>query len=141
MVNWNHLSGEHRRIQFVECPNNVNGNIRVCEHFTSSWHAKGHGGADISWFVQKGTRSMEFLIWQASNRLWNFILCHGKLHDLMLVDRVLMDNGCNRNIVLYGYLRGCDIKKQSKVHIAGVVDFSLLGVTSLLDLCPLLAAL
>ncbi|XP_026457275.1 ribosome biogenesis protein BMS1-like [Papaver somniferum] len=36
-------------------------------------------------------------------------------------------------------LRGCDIKKGAKVHIAGVGDFPLFSVTSLVDPCPLLA--
>ncbi|XP_026437728.1 ribosome biogenesis protein bms1-like [Papaver somniferum] len=50
------------------------------------------------------------------------------------------DNKCKRNIVLYGYLRGCDIKNGVQVHIAGVGDRPLFSVTSLADPCPLLAS-
>ncbi|XP_026445873.1 ribosome biogenesis protein BMS1 homolog [Papaver somniferum] len=65
-------------------------------------------------------------------------------HPYVLVDcfedvtseRVHGDRQFNRNLSLYGYLRGCNIKKGSKVHIAGVGDFSLAGVTTYYDPCP-----
>ncbi|XP_026441785.1 ribosome biogenesis protein BMS1 homolog [Papaver somniferum] len=60
-------------------------------------------------------------------------------HPYVLVDRfeVHGDKQCNRNLSLYGYLRGCDIKKGTKVHIAGAGDFSLAGITRSFDPCPL----
>ncbi|KAI3934414.1 hypothetical protein MKW92_027508 [Papaver armeniacum] len=67
-------------------------------------------------------------------------------HPYMLVERfedvtpprkVRKDANCNRNISLYGYLRGCDIKSGAKVHIAGLDDFHLAGVRSTTDPFPL----
>ncbi|KAI3901240.1 hypothetical protein MKW92_030666 [Papaver armeniacum] len=51
-------------------------------------------------------------------------------------ERVHGDENFNRNLSLYGYLRGCKIKKGGKVHIAGAGDFSLAGVTESNDPCP-----
>ncbi|MCL7027445.1 hypothetical protein MKW94_018963 [Papaver nudicaule] len=48
------------------------------------------------------------------------------------------DSKCNRNIVLEGYLRGCNVKRGTKVHIAGVGDFRLFGIASSSDPFPLL---
>ncbi|KAI3889726.1 hypothetical protein MKX03_007748 [Papaver bracteatum] len=66
-------------------------------------------------------------------------------HPYVLVDRfedvtperMHGDKQCNRNLSLYGYLRGCDIKNGAKVHIAGAGDFSLAGITRSFDPCPL----
>ncbi|MCL7049412.1 hypothetical protein MKW94_011110 [Papaver nudicaule] len=57
-------------------------------------------------------------------------------HPYVLVDyftvgttkNVQGDTQLNRNLRLYGYLRGNDIKEGAKVHIAGAGDFSLAGV-------------
>ncbi|KAJ6420498.1 hypothetical protein OIU84_027938 [Salix udensis] len=59
---------------------------------------------------------------------------------LLLPERVRLDNKCDRNITLYGYLRGCNLKKGTKVHIAGVGDFNLAGATTLADPCSLPSA-
>ncbi|KAI3933159.1 hypothetical protein MKW92_000706 [Papaver armeniacum] len=58
--------------------------------------------------------------------------------DVTPLERVDKDEKCDRDIILCGYLRGCDIKKGTKVHIAGVGDFPLSGVTRLPDPSPLL---
>ncbi|KAI3955113.1 hypothetical protein MKW92_006806, partial [Papaver armeniacum] len=57
-------------------------------------------------------------------------------HPYLLVD-LQKDANCSRNITLYGYLRGCNIKTGAKVHIAGVGDFRLAGVRSATDPFPL----
>ncbi|KAI3971665.1 hypothetical protein MKW92_052205 [Papaver armeniacum] len=57
--------------------------------------------------------------------------------DITPQDRVEEDEKCSRNIVLEGYLRGCNIKKASKAHIAGVGDFALYGIACLNDPFPL----
>ncbi|XP_026412339.1 ribosome biogenesis protein BMS1 homolog [Papaver somniferum] len=67
-------------------------------------------------------------------------------HPYVLVDcfedgtpkRVHGDEKFNRILSLYGYLRGCNIKKGSKVHIAGAGDFSLADVREYYDPCPVL---
>ncbi|KAI3847185.1 hypothetical protein MKW92_052015 [Papaver armeniacum] len=52
-------------------------------------------------------------------------------------DKDQKDVKCDRDIILKGYLRGCNkIKKGTKVHIAGVGDFPLFDVASLSDPFP-----
>ncbi|CAL9213962.1 unnamed protein product [Arabidopsis halleri] len=63
-----------------------------------------------------------------------------RLEDVTPPEKVQMDKKCDRNITLYGYLRGCNFKKGMKVHIAGVGDYSVAGVTALPDPCPLPSA-
>ncbi|MCL7025884.1 hypothetical protein MKW94_018864, partial [Papaver nudicaule] len=63
-----------------------------------------------------------------------------RFEDVTPPERVHMDKKCDRNIILYGYVRGCSIKRGTKVHIAGVGDFSLAAVNSLADPCPLPSA-
>ncbi|XP_026431562.1 ribosome biogenesis protein BMS1 homolog [Papaver somniferum] len=57
--------------------------------------------------------------------------------DVTPPEKVLREANCGRNISLYGYLRGCDIKSGTKVHIAGLDDFHLAGVRSTIDPFPL----
>ncbi|KAI3834186.1 hypothetical protein MKW92_026447 [Papaver armeniacum] len=57
--------------------------------------------------------------------------------DITPPQKVHKDANCDRNILLYGYLRGCNIKSGAKVHIAGVGDFHLAGVRSITDPFPL----
>ncbi|XP_026400488.1 ribosome biogenesis protein BMS1 homolog [Papaver somniferum] len=57
--------------------------------------------------------------------------------DVTPPEKVLREANCGRNISLYGYLRGCDIKSGAKVHIAGLDDFHLAGVRSTIDPFPL----
>ncbi|KAI3903001.1 hypothetical protein MKW92_042185 [Papaver armeniacum] len=57
--------------------------------------------------------------------------------DITPPERLHMDRKCDRKISLAGYLRGCNIKKGTKVHIAGVGDFPMAGITKLADPCPL----
>ncbi|KAH0766537.1 hypothetical protein KY285_002408 [Solanum tuberosum] len=63
-----------------------------------------------------------------------------RFEDLTPPEKVCMDNKCDRNVILYSYLRGCNMKKGTKVHIAGVGDYSLAGITALPDPCPLPSA-
>ncbi|RZC81702.1 hypothetical protein C5167_044273 [Papaver somniferum] len=202
------ISGEQRRIQFVECPNNINGMLDAAKYadavillidvyigfemetFEFVNILRVHGmpkimgvltSLDLCENVEKLSRTKEYLMNHFCSEICEgarlFCLSgleHGMYpkHEILdlagfisvmefhpsswraaqpyvLVDRfedvtqpesVLMDNRCNRDIVLYGYLRGRDIKKGTKVHIAGVGDFPLVGVTSFVDPCPLLDA-
>ncbi len=36
-----------------------------------------------------------------------------------------MDPKCDRELTLYGWLRGCNMKPGARVHLAGVGDFSI----------------
>ncbi|KAK9873822.1 hypothetical protein WA026_002180 [Henosepilachna vigintioctopunctata] len=67
-------------------------------------------------------------------------------HSYLLVDRyedltnqeiVRTNAKCDRNISLYGYIRGVPLKKQSAVHIAGVGDMRIHELSFLPDPCPL----
>ncbi|KAI3911257.1 hypothetical protein MKW92_029630 [Papaver armeniacum] len=60
-----------------------------------------------------------------------------RFEDVTPPEKVLREANCGRNISLYGYLRGCDIKSGAKVHIAGLGDFHLAGVRSTTDPFPL----
>ncbi|KAM7279637.1 hypothetical protein ACFE04_006771 [Oxalis oulophora] len=63
-----------------------------------------------------------------------------RFEDVTLPEKLHANSKCDRNVIVYGYLRGCNLKKGTKVHIAGVGDYSLAGVTSLADPCPLPSA-
>ncbi|KAI3841781.1 hypothetical protein MKW92_000465 [Papaver armeniacum] len=198
------VAGEQRRIQFVECPNNVNGMIDAAKyadavifiidvsfgyemetlefvnllkvhgmpmvmgvfthldcfegmdevdyemravHFKKDFRNEIYEGAQIFCMSAPGDETypdhdicklasfisgMEFhpLPWRAS-------------HPYVLVDRfkdvpkLRLRKNCDRkDIIFYGYLRGCDIKTGTKVHIAGVHDFSLAHITSLGETPP-----
>ncbi|XP_047312141.1 ribosome biogenesis protein BMS1 homolog isoform X2 [Impatiens glandulifera] len=202
------VSGKQRRVQFVECPNDINGMLDAAKY------------ADLALLLVDGSygfemESFEFLNMlqvhgfpkvmgvlthldqfkdvtklkktkkRLKHRFWTEIydgaklfylsgLIHGKyhkreihnlarfisvmkfpplswrtVHPYILVDRfedvtpperVEMNSKCDRNVTLYGYLRGCNLKKGTKVHIAGVGDHALTGVASLPDPCPLPSA-
>lgn len=63
-----------------------------------------------------------------------------RFEDVTPPDRVHMNKKCDRNITLYGYLRGCNMKRGTKVHIAGMGDLCPVGITGLADPCPLPSA-
>ncbi|KAF8409106.1 hypothetical protein HHK36_005179 [Tetracentron sinense] len=199
------VSGKQRRLQFVECPNDINGMIDAAkfadvalllidgsygfemETFEFLNILQVHGFPKVMGVLThldkfKDVKKLKKTKQRLKHRFWTEIydgaklfylsgLLHGKYpkrevhnlarfisvmkfhplswrasHPYLLVDRfedvtpperVHMNNKCDRNITLYGYLRGCNMKKGTKVHIAGVGDCNLAGVTSLADPCPL----
>ncbi|XP_022765573.1 ribosome biogenesis protein BMS1 homolog isoform X2 [Durio zibethinus] len=202
------VSGKQRRLQFVECPNDINGMIDSAkfadlalllidgsygfemETFEFLNILQVHGFPKVMGILThldkfKDVKKLKKTKQRLKHRFWTEIydgaklfylsgLIHGKYpkreihnlarfisvmkfpplswrtsHPYMLIDRfedvtppnrVQMNNKCDRNVTLYGYLRGCNLKKGTKVHIAGVGDFSLAGVTGLSDPCPLPSA-
>lgn len=202
------VSGKQRRLQFVECPNDINGMIDAAkfadlalllvdgsygfemETFEFLNILQTHGFPKIMGVLThldkfKDVKKLKKTKQRLKHRFWTEIydgaklfylsgLIHGKYpkrevhnlarfisvmkfrplswrvnHPYILVDRfedvtpperVHMNNKCNRNVTLYGYLRGCNLKKGTKVHIAGVGDYNLAGITSLADPCPLPSA-
>ncbi|XP_021296525.1 ribosome biogenesis protein BMS1 homolog isoform X2 [Herrania umbratica] len=202
------VSGKQRRLQFVECPNDVNSMIDAAkfadlalllidgsygfemETFEFLNILQVHGFPKVMGVLThldkfKDVKKLKKTKQRLKHRFWTEIydgaklfylsgLIHGKYpkreihnlarfisvmkfpplswrisHPYILVDRfedvtppdrVQMNNKCDRNVTLYGYLRGCNLKKGSKVHIAGVGDFSLAGVTGLSDPCSLPSA-
>lgn len=202
------VSGKNRRLQFVECPNDINGMIDAAkfadlalllidgsygfemETFEFLNILQVHGFPKVMGVLThldkfKDAKKLKKTKQRLKHRFWTEIydgaklfylsgLIHGKYpkreihnlarfisvmkfhplswrasHPYILVDRfedvtpperVQLNNKCDRNITLYGYLRGCNLKKGTKVHIAGVGDHSLAGVTGLADPCPLPSA-
>ncbi|KAI3878039.1 hypothetical protein MKW92_027550 [Papaver armeniacum] len=200
------VSGKHRRLQFVECPNDVNGMIDAAKYadlvllcidasygfemetFEFFNLLQVHGSPNIVGVLShldkiksKVTETKQRL----SRQFWNEIYDGAELFYLSCLDngmyvanqirklakfisvmkfnplswqtaypyvlvdhfedvtspeRVHIDNKCDRNIVMYGYLRGSNLKRGTKVHIAGVGDFPLYGITSLVDPCSLPSA-
>ncbi|XVF41292.1 hypothetical protein PTKIN_Ptkin01aG0268800 [Pterospermum kingtungense] len=202
------VSGKQRRLQFVECPNDINGMIDAAkfadlalllidgsygfemETFEFLNILQVHGFPKVMGVLThldkfKDVKKLKKTKQRLKHRFWTEIydgaklfylsgLIHGRYpkreihnlarfisvmkfpplswrtsHPYIVVDRfedvtsperVQMNNKCDRNVTLYGYLRGCNLKKGTKVHIAGVGDFSLAGVTGLSDPCPLPSA-
>ncbi|XP_060671177.1 uncharacterized protein LOC107435087 [Ziziphus jujuba] len=202
------VSGKKRRLQFVECPNDINGMIDAAKYadlalllidgsygfemetFEFLNILQVHGFPKVMGVLThldqfKDAKKLRKTKQRLKHRFWTEIydgaklfylsgLIHGQYpkreihnlsrfisvekfrplswrtaHPYVFVDRfedvtppqrVQMDNKCGRNIILYGYLRGCNLKKGTKVHIAGVGDYSLAGVTVLADPCPLPSA-
>ncbi|XP_059312227.1 uncharacterized protein LOC132063611 isoform X2 [Lycium ferocissimum] len=202
------VSGKRRRLQFIECPNDINGMIDVAkfadlalllidgsygfemETFEFLNILQNHGFPKVMGVLThldqfKDVKKLRKTKQRLKHRFWTEIydgaklfylsgLIHGKYskrevhnlarfisvmkfpplswrmsHPYIVVDRfedvtppekVRMDNKCDRNVILYGYLRGCNMMKGAKVHIAGVGDYSLAGITALPDPCPLPSA-
>lgn len=120
---------------------------------------------NLSRFISTYLTKFHPLTWRTSHP---YVLAD-RLEDVTPPEKVQMDKKCDRNITLYGYLRGCNLKRGMKVchlircfsiffslkilthllalyiiyydyyqvHIAGVGDYSLAGVTVLPDPCPL----
>ncbi|XP_044466219.1 ribosome biogenesis protein bms1 isoform X2 [Mangifera indica] len=202
------VSGKQRRLQFVECPNDINGMIDCAkvadlalllidgsygfemETFEFLNLMQNHGMPRVMGVLThldtfKDVKKLRKTKQRLKHRFWTEIydgaklfylsgLIHGKYskreihnlarfisvmkfpplswrtsHPYILADRfedvtpperVQMNKKCDRNVTLYGYLRGCNLKKGTKVHIAGVGDYNIAGVTSLADPCPLPSA-
>ncbi|KAJ8572985.1 hypothetical protein K7X08_009496 [Anisodus acutangulus] len=202
------VSGKQRRLQFIECPDDINGMIDVAkfadlalllidgsygfemETFEFLNILQNHGFPKVMGILThldqfKDVKKLRKTKLRLKHRFWTEIydgaklfylsgLIHGKYskrevhnlarfisvmkfpplswrmsHPYIVVDRfedvtppekVRMDNKCDRNVILYGYLRGCNMMKGGKVHIAGVGDYSLAGITALPDPCPLPSA-
>ncbi|KAL3286904.1 hypothetical protein HHI36_001390 [Cryptolaemus montrouzieri] len=60
-----------------------------------------------------------------------------RYEDLTNEENVRKNPKCDRNISLYGYIRGVPLKKESSVHIAGVGDMKIQELSFLPDPCPL----
>ncbi|QCD88478.1 ribosome biogenesis protein BMS1 [Vigna unguiculata] len=202
------VSGKQRRVQFVECPNDINGMIDAAkfadlalllidgsygfemETFEFLNILQVHGFPKVMGVLThldkfKDVKKLRKTKQRLKHRFWTEIydgaklfylsgLIHGKYvkrevhnlarfisvmkfhplswrtsHPYVLVDRfeditppekVHVNDKCDRKVTLYGYLRGCNLKKGNKVHIAGVGDYSLTAITALPDPCPLPSA-
>ncbi|KAF8208775.1 hypothetical protein K438DRAFT_1930352 [Mycena galopus ATCC 62051] len=61
-----------------------------------------------------------------------------RIEDLTPREQVRTSKGkCDRNVTVYGYVRGTNLRMGTKVHIPGVGDLDMKNVTILGDPCPL----
>ncbi|GIL90192.1 hypothetical protein Vretimale_16386 [Volvox reticuliferus] len=60
-----------------------------------------------------------------------------RFEDVTPRELVRANPKCDRDVILYGYLRGTNAKPQQRVHIAGVGDFTIQELDALPDPCPL----
>nr|XP_021184520.2 ribosome biogenesis protein BMS1 homolog [Helicoverpa armigera] len=60
-----------------------------------------------------------------------------RLEDITSQELIRKDAKVNRDVVLYGYVRGVPLMKDSSVHIAGVGDMKISELSFLPDPCPL----
>ncbi|KAK7341555.1 hypothetical protein VNO80_24489 [Phaseolus coccineus] len=202
------VSGKQRRVQFVECPNDINGMIDAAkfadlalllidgsygfemETFEFLNILQVHGFPKVMGVLThldkfKDVKKLRKTKQRLKHRFWTEIydgaklfylsgLIHGKYvkrevhnlarfisvmkfhplswrtsHPYVLADRfeditppekLHANDKCDRKVTLYGYLRGCNLKRGNKVHIAGVGDYSLTCITALPDPCPLPSA-
>ncbi|KAB0805247.1 hypothetical protein PPYR_02217 [Photinus pyralis] len=74
---------------------------------------------------------------QLTWRTTHSYLLGDRYEDLTSQEYVRQNPKCNRNVSLYGYVRGIPISKHLSVHIAGVGDFPISDISFLPDPCPL----
>jgi len=60
-----------------------------------------------------------------------------RMEDLTDPEDVRLNAKCDRDVSLYGYVRGTNLRQASSVHIPGCGDFRLADVSFLPDPCPL----
>ena len=60
-----------------------------------------------------------------------------RMEDMTDPEAVRTDPRGDREVALYGYLRGCALKPGMQLHLAGLGDVSVAQVTALPDPCPL----
>lgn len=60
-----------------------------------------------------------------------------RMEDITNQENIRLNAKCNRNVVLYGYVRGIPLKKASTVHIAGFGDVKIDELQALPDPCPM----
>jgi len=60
-----------------------------------------------------------------------------RMEDLTDPEAVRVDPKADRRVAVYGYLRGTNLRPGQRVHLAGVGDCDVEGITQLNDPCPL----
>lgn len=69
-------------------------------------------------------------------RLNHPYLVADRFEDLTSRELLRRDAKCDRQVALYGYLRGANLRPGARVHLAGVGDFTVAEATALPDPCP-----
>lgn len=73
------------------------------------------------------------LTWRGTH---SYILAD-RMEDITNTEEMRLNPKCNREIVLYGYVRGVPMTKENMVHIAGLGDMRVHEMSTLPDPCPL----
>lgn len=60
-----------------------------------------------------------------------------RMEDITNQEAIRLNPKCDRNVVLYGYVRGIPLKKDTTVHIAGYGDIKIDELQALPDPCPM----
>lgn len=60
-----------------------------------------------------------------------------RMEDITNTEEIRLNPKCNREVILYGYVRGVPMTKENLVHIAGLGDMRIDELSSLPDPCPL----
>ncbi|XP_049541322.1 ribosome biogenesis protein BMS1 homolog [Anopheles darlingi] len=60
-----------------------------------------------------------------------------RMEDITNTEQIRLNPKCDREVVLYGYVRGVPLKKENMVHIAGLGDMHIEELSALPDPCPL----
>lgn len=73
------------------------------------------------------------LTWRGTH---SYILAD-RMEDITNTEKIRLNPKCNREVILYGYVRGVPMSKENMVHIAGLGDMRLNELSMLPDPCPL----
>lgn len=73
------------------------------------------------------------LTWRGTH---SYILAD-RMEDITNTEEIRLNPKCNREVVLYGYVRGVPMTKENMVHIAGLGDMRVDDMSTLPDPCPL----
>lgn len=60
-----------------------------------------------------------------------------RVEDVTPMSKISQDNNCDRDVALFGYVRGTHLKESMKMHLIGAGDFDIAGINFLGDPCPL----
>lgn len=60
-----------------------------------------------------------------------------RMEDITNTEEIRLNPKCNRDVTLYGYVRGVPISKDNMVHVAGLGDMRIHELSMLPDPCPL----
>lgn len=73
------------------------------------------------------------LTWRGTH---SYILAD-RMEDITNTEEIRLNPKCNREVILYGYMRGVPMTKENMVHIAGLGDMRVHEMSALPDPCPL----
>lgn len=60
-----------------------------------------------------------------------------RVEDMTSITKLNDDPSCNRDVVVFGYVRGTNLKPNMPVHLIGTGDFNIENITAIGDPCPL----